>query len=175
MDSFSTDMRSEMEEFPPYSYPQTSLEPSSLYTTRIDFKRPVIQLQGIPALDERLNGSMNFAWAEPHTIFPPETSLQCPAIVNSSSIPPDHMTAHNFSPCDVSSQNQNALPTLDQPSNRRPSAQFVTRKRAQKAPTMPAENWEPHKDRIKKLYVSEGKSIEELRGIMNKELEISAT
>lgn len=36
MDSYSDDMRFEMEEAPPRSHPQTSLEPSSFYATRID-------------------------------------------------------------------------------------------------------------------------------------------
>ncbi|KAH7417966.1 hypothetical protein BKA64DRAFT_184602 [Cadophora sp. MPI-SDFR-AT-0126] len=175
MDIFNTDMRFEMEDIPPYSYPQTSLEPSSPDTTHNDYNRPVIQLQDIPALDERINGSMEFIWAEPHAILPPETSLQCPAIVNGVGIPPDQATAHNFSSCDDFSRNHNAVPTLDQPSNQRPTTPFVTRKRAPKAPTMHAKDWEPHKDRIKRLYVSEHKSIEELREIMNTELGISAT
>ncbi|KAH6665249.1 hypothetical protein B0J14DRAFT_237414 [Halenospora varia] len=54
-------------------------------------------------------------------------------------------------------------------------AQFLTQKRAAKAPTMSAKHWKPHQNRIRQLYVSKGKSIEELREIMNKELGITAT
>jgi hypothetical protein len=172
-------MRFEMEEVPPHSHPQTSLEPSSLYTTRINSQRPVTLPQGIPALDERINDSMNSAWAEPHAIFPPETSLRCPTIyVNGSIMPPAHTSAHNFSSFrqnNVFSQSQNVSPVLDQPFNRQQPAQFLTRKRAPKAPTMSAKNWKPHKNRIRQLYVSEGRSIKELREIMNKELGITAT
>ncbi|KAH6671098.1 hypothetical protein B0J14DRAFT_595317 [Halenospora varia] len=179
MDSFGHDMHFEMKEVPLRSHPQTSLEPSSLYTTRIHSRHSVTLPQGIPTIDERLNDSMNFAWAEPHAIFPLETSLQCPTTyVNGSIMPPDQASVHNFSSFrqnNVSSQSQNALPVLDQSFNRQRPAQCLTRKRTVKAPTMSAENWKPHKNRIRQLYVSEGKSIEELREIMNKDLGITAT
>jgi len=172
-------MRFEVEEIPPHFHSQTSVKPSSLYTTRIDSQPSVHLPQGFPALDERLKDSMNVAWAEPHAISPPEMSLRCPTIyVNSSFMPPDHTSVHNFTSFqqnNVSSQSQNALPVLDQPFHRQQPAQILTRKRAPKAATMSAKKWKPHKNRIRQLYVSDSKSIEELGEIMNKELGITAT
>jgi hypothetical protein len=97
---------------------------------------------------------------------------------NGDMLPPDHLPTHNFSSFrqnDVFSQSQNALPVLDQPFNQQQPAQILTRKRAPKAPTMSAKDWKPHKNRVRQLYVSQGKSIEELREIMNRELGITAT
>lgn len=172
MDSFGSDTRFKMVKVPSHSHPQTSLESSSLYTTRINSQRSITPLQEFPAFDERSNGSMNPAWVEAHAIFRPTS------YANDSIMPPDHTSAHNFSSFwqnNASSQSQNALPDLDQPSNRQRPAQFLTGKRAPKAPTMSAKDWNPHKDRIRQLYVSKGKSIEELREIMNREFGITAT
>ncbi|KAH8654630.1 hypothetical protein BGZ60DRAFT_343054, partial [Tricladium varicosporioides] len=47
-------------------------------------------------------------------------------------------------------------------------SQLSTRKRALKAATISATNWKPHEGRIRQLYVTEKKTIEELRDIMNK-------
>jgi hypothetical protein len=35
--------------------------------------------------------------------------------------------------------------------------------------------WAPHKNRMKQLYVSEAKSLEELREVMNRELGMNLT
>jgi hypothetical protein len=147
MDSFDHDMHFEMTEVP-YSHPQISLEPSSLYTNRINSERSVTSLEGIPAPDDRFNDSINFSWAEPHAIFPPETSPWCPTIYDNGSVMPiDHAApAYNFSSLrqnNVSSESQNALPVLDQPFNQQQPAQILTRKRAPKAPTMSAKDWRP--------------------------------
>jgi hypothetical protein len=179
MDSSGDDMRIEMEEASLPSRPQTSLEPSSLYATRIDSQGPVTLPQSFSALNERLEASTNFAWAQPQAIFTLETSLWFPTIsVDGNIISPANTGAHNFSlfrQNNVSSQSQNALPVLDQPFDQQQPSQFVFQKRAPKAPTMSAKNWKPHKNRIRQLYVSEGKSIKKLHEIMNKELGITAT
>lgn len=103
-----------MEEAPLHSHPQALLEPCSLYTTRLNSQRSVILPEGFPLLDERLKNSISIASIEPHSIFPPETSVHCPTIsVNGSVMPPDCTTAHNFSSFrqnNVSSQNNNPLP-----------------------------------------------------------------
>jgi len=179
MNGFGDDMRFEVEEVPPHSQRQTSLEPSWLYASRIDSQRSVALSQSFPALDETPNDSMDYVWTEPQAIFPPETSLQCPAICASgSTMPPDHTSADTFSSFqqqNVSSPNQNGLTVLNQPFDQQQPAESLTRKRAPKAPTLSAKIWKPHMDRMKQLYVSEGKTIHELREIMNKELGITAT
>lgn len=179
MDSFGDDMRFETEEAPPHSHLQTSLGPSSFYTSRIGSQHSITRPQGFPTPDTRLNDSVDFAWTDPLAIFLSETSLLYPTIhANASIMPPDYMPAHNFLSFpqnNVSSQSQNVFPVLEQPFNQQQPAQILTRKRAPKAPTMSAKTWEPHKDRIRQLYVTERKSIEELREMMNKELGITAT
>ena len=72
-------------------------------------------------------------------------------------------------------QNNYPLPILDQLPSRQPETQLPTQKRAPKAPTMSNKTWEPHYSRIRQLYVKEGKSFENLREILNKELGINAT
>jgi len=179
MNSFGHDMRFEMDEVPPHSQRQASLVPSWLYATRIDSQPSVALSQGFPALDETLDDSMNSSWADSQAIFPLEVLLQYPAIcVSGSIIPPDHISADTFSSFQQhknSSQNQSGLTALNQPLNQQQPAESLTRKRAPKAPTLSAKIWEPHKDRMKQLYVSEGKTIHELHEIMNKELGIIAT
>ena len=49
------------------------------------------------------------------------------------------------------------------------------RKRAPKAKRMSQERWEPSKNRIKQLYVIEGKNLKELQEIINKEFGFAAT
>ena len=179
MDTFGDDMWFEMEGFPPHSHPQALLEPCSLHTTRLNSQHSVPPPEGFPVLDEALKNSMSVEWKEPYARFPPETSVQCTTTyINGSVMPPDCTAADNFSwfpQNNVSPQNKHELPVLDQPFNRQRLAQFPTRKRAPKAPTISAKNWASHQDRIRQLYVSEGKSIEELREIMNQELGITAT
>lgn len=179
MDDFGDDARFEMEEFLPHPLPQASLEPSWLYTTHIDSRSAFPLPQGFPALDEILNSTMDFAREEPHAMFPPKTSgLGSTMYANNSIIPIDHISAHDFLSFrqnDAPSHNQNLLPVLDQPFNRQQPSQLVIRRRAPKAPIMSAKKWKPHENRIRQLYVKEGKSIEELREIMNKELGIAAT
>jgi hypothetical protein len=152
-----------MEEVPPHFHPQTSLQPSSLYTTRISSQFSATLPQEFPTLDERLNYSMNLACAEPHPMFPPGTSQQGPTIsINNCIMPPDHASAHNFSSFrqnNVPSQSQVTLLVLGEPFDQQRPAQFLTRKRAPKAPTMFAKNWKPHKNRIRQLYVSDGKPL----------------
>ncbi|KAE8452639.1 hypothetical protein EG329_013898 [Mollisiaceae sp. DMI_Dod_QoI] len=173
------DMDFEMEEFPPHLLPQASLELSSLSTTHIGSQGAFTLPQGFPGFDGTLNSMMNLEWPEPHAMYPPDTSLLCPAMYLDSSIMPlDHASAHDvpsFRQNDAPSHDQNLLPVLDQTFDRQQPSQYVTRKRAPKAPTMSAKKWKPHEDRIRQFYVKEGKSIEELREIMNKELGIAAT
>ena len=52
--------------------------------------------------------------------------------------------------------------------------QMTSRKRAPKAPTMTAKRWKPCEARIKELYVHHGKSLRELREIVNKEFSLDA-
>lgn len=52
--------------------------------------------------------------------------------------------------------------------------QMTTKKRARKAPTMTAKRWKPCEERIKELYVRHGKSLKELREIINKEFGLAA-
>jgi hypothetical protein len=75
----------------------------------------------------------------------------------------------------VSSQSQIAPPILDQPVNQHQPAQLSTNKRARKASTMSTMKWAPHKNRMRQLYVSEAKSLEELREVMNRELGMNLT
>jgi len=90
--------------------------------------------------------------------------------------PPNHMTPDNFFlEQNNSSRSQIAPPILNQPVNQQQPAQVSTNKRAQKASTMSAKRWAPHKNRIRQLYVSEAKSLEELREVMNRELGINLT
>jgi hypothetical protein len=89
--------------------------------------------------------------------------------------PPNHTNPDNFLLQYDSSPSQIAQPILNQTVNQQEPAQVLTNKRAQKASTMSAKRWAPHKNRIRQLYVSEAKSLEELREIMNTELGISLT
>jgi hypothetical protein len=50
-----------------------------------------------------------------------------------------------------------------------------SQKRAPKSPTISAKKWDLHKDRIRQLYVTEKKSFNKLRDVMNQELGIMAT
>ncbi|CZR63154.1 uncharacterized protein PAC_13051 [Phialocephala subalpina] len=51
----------------------------------------------------------------------------------------------------------------------------LLRKRAPKAQTMSAKSWRPCEGRLKQLYVHDGKSIKELREILNREFGFTAT
>jgi hypothetical protein len=109
----------------------------------------------------------NFVWFQGQILLPTDS-------VNIA--PPSHTTLDNFllQPND-SSQSQIAPPILDQTVNQQQPAQLSTNKRAQKSSTTSAKRWEPHKSRIRQLCVSEAKSLEELRGIMNRKLDIDLT
>lgn len=48
-------------------------------------------------------------------------------------------------------------------------------KRAPKAPTLNAKRWKPYEGRIEQLYVRDGKSIGEVREIINREAGFTAT
>jgi len=90
--------------------------------------------------------------------------------------PPNPTTPDNFFlQHNVSSQSQIAPPILDQPVNQHQPAQASTNKRARKAPTMSTMKWAPHKNRMRQLYVTEAKSLEELREVMNRELGMNLT
>jgi hypothetical protein len=90
--------------------------------------------------------------------------------------PPNPTTPDNFFlQQNVSSQSQIALPILDQPVNQHQPAQASTNKRAPKTSTMSTMMWAPHKNRLRQLYVSEAKSLEELREVMNRELRMNLT
>jgi hypothetical protein len=90
--------------------------------------------------------------------------------------PPNPTTPDNFFlQQNVSSQSQIAPSILDQPVNQQQPAQVSTNKRARKASTMSIMKWAPHKNRMKQLYVSEAKSLEELREVMNRELGMNLT
>jgi hypothetical protein len=90
--------------------------------------------------------------------------------------PPNLTTPDNFLlQQNVSSQSQIVPSILKQPVNQHQPAEVSTNKRARKASTMSAMQWAPHKNRVRQLYVSEAKSLEELREIMNTELGINLT
>jgi hypothetical protein len=72
-------------------------------------------------------------------------------------------------------RSQMVMPAFEQAITRKKTPQNPTRKRRPKAQTISAKTWAPHKDRFRQLYIDEGKSIGDLREIMNRELGITAT
>jgi hypothetical protein len=72
-------------------------------------------------------------------------------------------------------RSQMVMPAFEQAITRKQTPQNPTRKRRPKAQTISAKTWAPHEDRFRQLYINEGKSIGDLREIMNRELGITAT
>jgi hypothetical protein len=66
--------------------------------------------------------------------------------------------------------------SLQNPFQRKPSdLQATPPKRGRKAATMSDQRWEPATGRIRQLYVVDGKSIKEVRKIINAEFRFDAT
>ena len=71
------------------------------------------------------------------------------------------------------SQNERSL---QNPLKRKsPTTQPIPPKRERKAATMSQQRWEPATDRIRQLYVVDGKSIKEVQKIINAEFGFNAT
>jgi hypothetical protein len=95
-----------------------------------------------------------------------------------SAVSAESMPAQKWPPAwttDGPFQGQQTLPMDNPPSSSHKVSQSSSRKRAPKAPTMSADSWRPSEGRIQQLYVREGKSLEELREIVNREFGITAT
>lgn len=158
------------------SHPPTQFQPCSL---DVNSQVPPLSTQGFRELDEIVENTMTFEWVDIDPLIPLETSGPLAIMYPSdSAMSLDRAAAHEFSSFHqghVSYQTQNEMLFLDAPLNGPQPAESLSRKRAPKARTMSAKDWKPHQNRIRQLYVAEGKSINELRDIMNKELGITAT
>ena len=131
-------------------------------------------------LDKSLELPSSLTCPETQTLFPPEASVSSVSLppTNIGAISPSHTYLYNASwigQNNISAQNMEPPPVFDQPGNPPQPPRASTKRRAPKAPIMSVEKWRPHQNRIRQLYIAEGKPIEELREIMNKELGIKAT
>jgi hypothetical protein len=111
-------------------------------------------------------------------MFSPRPSVDALGVYNGgSTVPSEFMFAQEWHADWTNGgpfRDQRSLPVDNPPSSSRKVSQSSARKRAQKAPTMSAKRWKPYESRIQQLYVQEGKSLEELREIVNKEFGLTA-
>lgn len=180
MEGFGRDLSFDMDEAHLYSRPQAPDELSSSNTMHHNSQSLVAPSQRFLAPDSGSNDSMNFVCTESHSTLALELLPPYPVSnTNNSAMALDPASAKNFLPhhkVNRPSQPYHLPLVLDpQPLFQDQTAQSSLRKRAAKAATISAEKWKPHYDRIKQLYVREGKSVEELRRIMNEELSLDAT
>jgi hypothetical protein len=118
-------------------------------------------------------------WTEPQTDLSTKAPIQCSAIHHSNIKIWEEL---NFTrdgsallKIQDSTQSQEVMLVSEQAIAGQQAAQTSSRKRRPKAPTISAKTWTPHKDRFRQLYVNEGKSLEDLREIVNRELGITTT
>ena len=116
----------------------------------------------------------------PSHAMPPDHSTNQSSFIYARSNPPplslDRPT-HTSPPVGDERTNLHAPNTLspyNSPQTLHQQPQMTTKKRAPKAPTMTAKRWKPCEARIKELYVRQGKSLKELREIINKEFGLAA-
>ncbi|EPE24439.1 Ankyrin repeat-containing protein [Glarea lozoyensis ATCC 20868] len=159
-----------MEELPPIASLQTSLAPPSL------------------PLESGLTGhdGTGTDWIDSNctdyidALLPPQISQEplmlCPT---ENGIPLDikmlDQGSSSVSPNMRSPKGQVVRPVVNNFLTERCSISKLTQKRAPKAPTISAKKWELHRDRIRQLYVTQKKTIKEVRDVMNKELGLPAT
>jgi hypothetical protein len=111
-------------------------------------------------------------------MFSPQASFETPVLYgDGSTVPAGSILAQEWRrdwTTDGPFQGEHSLAADNPPSSSHKVSQSSVRKRAPKAPTMSANSWRPCESRIQELYVHEGKSLEELRDIVNREFGIRA-
>jgi Clr5 domain len=111
-------------------------------------------------------------------MFSPQPSFDALGMYgHGSNVPSEFMFAQEWHPDWATGgpfREQRSLPVDNPPSSSRKVSQPSAQKRARKVPTISADSWKPYESRIQQLYVQEGKSLEELREIVNKEFRLTA-
>lgn len=185
MADFSHDINLQIEETNASSLPQIPISSFQPLPSHAD---PSLILANFPPNHSQ---QMFAEDRQDYTNFPIDemTLLPFPQSLITTFNPPvwqvDHsLTPPKFPPTQnppTSAQNKFLSQVQDNPrvielaNSQRQTSQLSTRKRAPKAATISATNWKPHEGRIRQLYVTEKKTIEEMRDIMNKDLGMEAT
>lgn len=179
MEGLGNYMDFEMEVSPARPRPQTFFKPSSLHETSTQPQSQLILSESSHISNVSFDNIMVPAVGELHAMFPQQRVIEPPIWhVNDDVMPPIPGLVQDFPSIRQNNdifQAQNDLLVNHPLQSKQQSSPSSARKRAPKAPAMSTTKWKPCENRIKQLYVHEGKSIKELREIINEEFGLKAT
>jgi len=178
MDAFREDLGFDAEDWFADPYLLQSFDVPAVFNAT--YQQRLVGAGGnFPPLMTNLDETMDFVEAEQPTVSTSQIPVQIPLSQNHGDRFPVEFhhdaTLQSFQRPDTVPQPQFIPSTCGLPPSQDNPIQRTLRKRAPKAVTLSAKEWEPYESRIRQLYVHDRLSVEELRKTINKEFGLGAT